>query len=268
MTSDHVPPARCETITLAGETAPWIVMLHGVSQDRRIFDKQVEEFSVDFRLLLIDLPGHGLSSDLPGPYGLEAFAESIHGTLKEAGLEHSHFWGTHLGAGVGLLLACRMPQFFRSLILEGPVFPGRSLPAVTNFLREVSETTRTDGIQAARDLWWNEGNWFAIIRARPDRCRAAEHRTIINDFLGQPWLDSGLANRPISPIDDQLSALDVPVLIMNGEHDLPDFHAATEQLATVLANCRCTVVKDAGGFPLWEYPERINDQVRLFLKHL
>ena len=240
-------------------------MVHGVSQDRRIFSSQVDRFRSSCRLLLIDLPGHGRSSDLPGPYGLEEYAASIRATLKKSAVERSHFWGTHLGAGAGLLLACRNPDTFESLILEGPVFPGRPPPAVSAMLAEVARTARETGIEAAREKWWNEGEWFAVMRARPEACRAEEQRAIIEGFQGGPWLDAGLVSRPIPPIDDLLARLDVPVLIMNGEHDLADFVDAADRLSAALPNCRRRVIEDAGGFPLWEFPERVNAEVRRFL---
>ncbi len=263
------PPAGsaacAETVTEAGPAAPWIVLVHGVSQDRRVFDRQVAAFRGDHRLLLIDLPGHGLSADLPGPYGIQEYAGSIAEALAAAGIERCHFWGTHIGAGAGLLLACARPALFASLILEGPVFPGRPLPAVAETLARVAATARSDGIAAARTLWWQEGGWFEVMRARPEDCRAAAQRAMIEDFEGRPWLDSGLVSRPIPPIDAALKGLDLPVLIVNGEHDLPDFLAAADALAALLPNCRRSSIPEAGGFPLWEFPEQVNAVVRAFL---
>ena len=184
-----------EIIDLAGDNAPWLVMVHGVSQDRRVFSAQVAHFRNDYRLLLIDLPGHGMSSDVSGPYELATFAAGIGAAVSRAGATRAHFWGTHIGAGAGLLLACERPDIFVSLILEGPVFPGRPLPTVSTVLARVAATARDDGMDAARELWWREGGWFDVMRQRPDECRAAEQRGIIDDFSGAPWLDAGLGIR-------------------------------------------------------------------------
>ena len=101
MTMDHASPARYQLVTDASADATWISMVHGVSQDHRVFDRQVDAFRRKFRIILIDLPGHGLSSELSGPYGLQEFASSISGALDQAGVTPSHFWGTHLGAAQG-----------------------------------------------------------------------------------------------------------------------------------------------------------------------
>ena len=52
---------------------------------------------------------------------------------------------------------------------------------------------------------------------------------------------------------------------MNGEHDLPDFFQAADNLSALLPNCRRTLIADGGGFPFWEFPERVNAEVRSFL---
>ena len=249
----------------AGPDAPRIVMVHGVSQDRRLFSAQVREFSKQYGLILIDLPGHGLSARLPGPYGLEQFASAIHGVARTVAPRPFHFWGTHIGAAAGLLLATRHPELFASLVLEAPVFPGRPLASVASIIARVAATARDEGMAAARGIWWNESEWFAVMRSRPQECRSAEQRKIVDDFQGGPWLDQRLTT-PIAPIDDSLAVCKVPTLIMNGEHDLKDFLAVAEQLAAIMPNCQRSTVGEAGGFPLWEFPDRVNPIVRDFLR--
>lgn len=239
-------------------------MVHGVSQDSRLFSAQVEEFSRSFRILLIDLPGHGRSADIPGPYGLVEFALSIEAALDDVAVKAAHFWGTHTGAGAGLLLAARTPERFHSLILEAPVFPGRSLPAVVRVLERIRIAAQELGVEHARRLWFEESEWFAVIRQNPIHCRGLEHWEMISEFCGGPWLDPGLA-RPIEPITTQLASLQVPTLIMNGQNDLADFLEVADALDRLLPNCRRVNVPNGGGFPLWEYPERVNAVVRRFL---
>jgi len=239
-------------------------MVHGVSQDRRLFAAQVEEFRRSFRILLIDLPGHGRSAGIPGPYGLTEFALSIEAALDEAAVDASHLWGTHLGAGAGLLLAARAPERFHSLILEAPVFPGRPLPAVALMLERIRSTVQRLGIEHARKQWFEESEWFAVIRQNPTQCRAHEHWEMISEFCCSPWLDPGLA-RPIEPVTTQLASLQVPTLIVNGQHDLADFLEVADALERLLPNCRRVTIPNGGGFPLWEYPENVNAVVRGFL---
>ena len=264
MTRHGEVAARYETVTDAASTAPWLTLVHGMAQDRRVFSAQVEAFRGSHRLLLVDLPGHGLSSALPGPYGLEEYAAGVGAALAAAGVEHTSYWGTHTGAGVGLLLACREPERFASLVLEGPVIPGRLPPAVGEMLAQVGEIARGQGMDAARRYWWDESGWFAVMRDHPEAFRAEEQQAMTAEFQGGPWLDTR-APAPVAPIADRLAQLQLPVLILNGEHDMSDFLQVAEELIHLLPQARRAVIPEGGGFPLWEFPDRVNAEVRRFL---
>lgn len=240
---------------------PWLVMVHGVSQDHRIFNKQVEAFSVYFNLLLIDLPGHGISSDSRGPYDLVTFGLHIESCLLANQISDVVFWGTHLGASAGLVLAFDSPGLFRTLVLESPVFPGRALPSVSDLLARIAWAAKNEGIASARELWWNEGPWFDLMRQYPDRYRAIEHRRIVDDFSGSPWLDNGLLSKPIEAVEERLLALKIPTVLINGEHDVGDFKDAAKALQNLIPICHRIQVPGGGGFPLWEVPDMVNSLV-------
>jgi 3-oxoadipate enol-lactonase len=261
---NDLPPAASETVAAAAPGAPWLTLLHGMSQDRRVFSAQVDAFAGRYRLLLVDLPGHGRSAGMPGPYGLAEYAAAVRSALRAAGIARTHLWGTHTGAAIGLMLADAEPALCASLVLEGPVLPGRPPAAVSEMLAQVAALARAQGLAAARAHWWEHSGWFAVMRARPEACRAAEHRALVEQFPGAPWIDAR-PPAPVAPLDERLPRLRTPALIVNGEHDLPEFLAAAAALAAVLPRARRVSIPDAGGFPLWEFPARVNDEVARFL---
>jgi pimeloyl-ACP methyl ester carboxylesterase len=253
-----------ETIDSAGETRPWITMVHGASQHSGLFSAQVEAFQADYRLLLIDLPGHGRSSDRGGPYGLVEYARSALAALHAAQVERTHFWGTHTGAGIGLMLAAQHPQLIATLVLDGAILPGVDLPYVTAMFARAKQTARKRGVEAARAEWFRESRWFDVIRARPAECRAKEHWELIAGFTGKPWTDPSAAE-PVAPIRPALARIAQPVLLVNGEHDVEDFMRVADEIESTLPNVQRATVPGAGGFPLWEHPAEVNALVRQFL---
>ena len=257
--------ARYETITRAGAGAPWITMVHGASQNSNVFSAQIPAFQDGYRLLLIDLPGHGKSSDLPGPYGIEEYAQSVLDAMDDAGLHATHFWGTHTGAGIALLLGTRQLKRFSSLILEGAVLAGFDMPSINANYGRAKETARQSGMEAARKQWIAEGEWFKVMRDHPKECREAEHRAMIDAFGGAPWLDRSTPRTP-EPIESKLAQITRPVLLINGEHDVADFMRAADKLESKLPDVQRMVIPGAGGFPLWEYPDVVNTAVRRFLE--
>ena len=168
-------------------------MVHGMSQDHRVFDQQVEAFRGSYNIVLIDLPGHGLASGVAGPFGHIEFTRHVETVLDESDIGAVHYWGTHTGATVGLLLAARRPDLVRSLILEGPVVPGRNPSVVTDLVSEARAALAKGGISAARKVWWEVGVWFDYMRAHPVECRAVQQREIVDAFGGAPWADTSSA---------------------------------------------------------------------------
>ena len=256
--------ARYKTVLEAGAEAPWLVMVHGMSGDHRVFSAQVEAFKARYRILLVDLPGHGLASDVPGPFGHNELAAHVAGAMADAGVAECDYWATHTGTALGLLLATERAGRFRSMILEGAVKPGHVMPSVERELRRARDTARTAGVAEARRQWFDEAAWFDVMRGRPKECRAAAHWAIVSAFSGAPWLDTGVA-APVSPIDGRLASLDVPVLLYTGAHDIDDFVDVADRLEALLPRVRRATIPDAGGFPAWEFPDRVNRLAEDFL---
>lgn len=256
--------AKYITVLDAGADAPWLVMVHGMSHNHRVFSAQVDAFKDSYRIQLIDLPGHGLSADIPGPFGHSELAAHVDGAMEEAGISRCHYWANHTGAPLGLLLACEKADRFRSLILEGPVLPGKVPPSAVAALQRAREIARADGVAKALRQWFDDGAWFDVIRAHPEECRAAEHWDILSQFSGSPWLYDGNA-KPVAPIDHRLPSVDVPVLAYNGEYDVQEYIDAAIRLTELMPRARRATIPDAGGFPAWEFPDRVNRLVADFL---
>ncbi len=256
--------ASAIVINGAAVTNPWMVMVHGMSQDHRVFSAQIEAFKDHFRLLLVDLPGHGLSSAVGGPFGHLEMADHVRAALAANEAENVIYWGTHTGATVGLYLGATCPGLISALILEGPLVPGANPQIVVETIDRAKATAQSKGIAEAIEEWWREGCWFAYMHANPEACRAAAHLEIIRDFTGAPWLDDQ-APKPVKNAEELLSGITVPALIYNGAGDHPDFLDAADRIHTLLGQSRKAVIAEAGGFPAWETPVAVNALVADFL---
>ncbi len=246
---------------------PWLLLAHGVSQNHRLFSRQIDTFQSCFNLLLVDLPGHGQSSSMSGPFGLKEFARSLATAQEKAGIEQSHFLGTHLGAGAGLLLATEEPSRIQSLLLEAPVLPGVPLPSVTSTLNTIRELATNKSMDVARLVWFQESAWFDVIRSNPGACRAEAQWEMISEFSGAPWLDTVLA-APVSTIEPKLPSLNCPTLVVNGEYDLDDFKTIANRICRGIPDSQQATIPGGGGFPLWEYPEHFNQIAMRFYREI
>ena len=242
-------------------------MVHGFTQTHRVFDRQVPVFREPFNLLLVDLRGHGGSSHFPGPFGIEEYTDDLEGLVDCYGLKTFYYWGTHTGTAIGLVYTLRHPGRVLGLILEGTVLPGFPMPRVPELIDRAGRIAVNQGMLAAKDDWFDRADWFDYIRKHPRECRAAEHREMIMDFSGEPWLQRQNP-RAVTNVDLRLNELRLPILMYNGIEDMADFLNAAGHIRRVKGDAQYQTIPNAGGFPGWENPDVVNRIVTEFLKNL
>jgi pimeloyl-ACP methyl ester carboxylesterase len=100
----------------AGQGPP-VVLIHGNSSSSRVFSRQLSgPLGQRFRLIAVDLPGHGESDDAkdPSAYSLPGHAQAVRAALDALGIDEAHFVGWSLGGHVALEMApdLREPRGF------------------------------------------------------------------------------------------------------------------------------------------------------------
>lgn len=103
--------------------APPVVLMHGLLFSYRLMERVTQRLGGDYRVLLLDLHGHGKSSKPtdPGRYTWAEMAADVDGLLDALGLDSAVVGGLSLGANVTLAYAHLQPARCRALILEMPV---------------------------------------------------------------------------------------------------------------------------------------------------
>ena len=245
---------------------PWLTLLHGFSQDDSIFEQQQAAFASRYRIAALNLLGHGPHPRSASAYAITDYARDVLEQLDGRQIEQTHFWGTHTGAAVGLVLALEAPDRIASLILEGAVAPGFDMPVVTSRMARARSIAAKDGVAAAMADWFDEAEYFRAMRENPVAFRAAEHRHLVMRFPGAPLL-APLPPAPAS-ILDRLAEIACPVLLYNGSEDVEDFKRCAAMLERALPRAERVELAGLGGFPAWEGPDRVNALVERFLSGL
>ena len=246
---------------------PWLTLLHGLTQHGRYWTAQLEALAECYRLLTIDLRGHGRSAAPAEEYGQLDHAEDVLAVLDTLDIRATHLWGTHTGAAVGLLLAADQPERIASLVLEGAVIPGRATPSVERHTARARELADSAGVDAARDWWRDEAEWFNVMRREPEARRWTEQQALLADFSGAPWLTRE-PPRAVPDLTPRLGELRQPTLLINGAEDLPDFLETAALLERALPNARRYLIPGAGAFPAWEAPDAVTPVVRHWLDEI
>jgi pimeloyl-ACP methyl ester carboxylesterase len=98
-----------------------LLLLHGLGSSSRDWEPQICDFKDHFRLISLDLRGHGRSGKPPGPYSMELFAGDIASLLKEINAYPAQVLGISLGGMVTFQLALDFPNLVSKLVIVNSV---------------------------------------------------------------------------------------------------------------------------------------------------
>lgn len=231
---------------------PPVVLLHGLGLSRAVFDPVLPALSARFRVLRLDLRGHG-ASPAPSPPVPYSHADDVVATLDALGLGRVDLAGQSLGGAVAVDLALAHPERVRRLALVAPALSGWAWSeAWVQAFRTVRAVGRLSGPKAALEAW-HAHPLFATARSNPNATPALEAMIFADD--GRRWVVSDLAVEAGKPAAGRLVELAASTHVFVGEHDLPDFRAIAETMATHVPAIRLLVVPGAGHLLPLEAPE-------------
>jgi 3-oxoadipate enol-lactonase len=243
-------------VTGAGDP---VVLIHGFSLDRRMWEPQLGRLGAYHRLIRYDLRGHGESVEITGPY---AGTEDLLELLDHLGIRSATLVGLSAGAQIALDFALTYPGRADRLVLAGPGLSGYVPRGPWDWMAGVMDAVRAgDAVEAAAR--WAETPVMAI----PDRPAAdALMRRMVADNA-RIWLHASNPERPLDPpAIGRLSEITVPTLIVVGEDDVPDIHRVSEILRDGIAASTLRVVPGAGHLVTMSAPTAFNDAVAEFLR--
>jgi pimeloyl-ACP methyl ester carboxylesterase len=246
---------------------PPLVLLHGISDSHLTWSRVAPVLARRRRVIMPDLPGHGLSARPDASYALAWHAEMVGGLLDAMDLGEVDLAGHSYGGGVAqwLLLAHRERVRRMMLVASGglgrdvsPELRLASLGIVEHIGQPFFGLGTRIGLAAAGGhfdgLETDEIAWMA---SRPGTARAMS-RTVADviDLDGQRrhFLERAGEIRPLPPI-----------AFVWGDRDrvLP-FRHATDSLA-MLEGAPLSRYEGCGHFPHREAPQRFAREVEQFL---
>lgn len=209
--------------TLSGDPrSPAVLLLHGFLGADSDWDEVVKTLREEFYCIAIDLPGHGLSLDLPpATYTVEGAARALSRLIEDLAIERPSVVGYSMGGRLALYLALRYPERCSGLFLES-ASPG---------LEDEDERTvrrRSDEEKARRLESGNFeeflGDWyrqplFASLAQNEELLLQTIRARLRNDpaELAKSLRGMGTGSQP--SLWDELSRLQLPTLAVAGELD-------------------------------------------------
>lgn len=233
-----------------------LFLLHGYTDSSRSWSL-IEPYLAGHRLVMPDLPGHGLSTAMPLPT-LEAFADDIVRLADVLGIERFAVIGHSMGAMTALVLAARHGARVTALAsLCGSLQPG--LLAETTLGAEIRALVDPIDPQSPFLREWH-------------RCA----QPVDADFLA--WIAREAATMPaavwqalyamIEATDLRRAAerIDAPVLLLAGDEDALFDEQHRAALRTAFPQAATEILAGHSHNPHWEAPARVAHALLAFLK--
>jgi pimeloyl-ACP methyl ester carboxylesterase len=96
-----------------------IIFLHFSGANLMMWQRIIPYFQDQYRMILVDLRGHGRSDKPQSGYHMDDMARDLLGVMQHLQLERAHIVGSSLGAEVGLSMAANHPEQVISLVCDG-----------------------------------------------------------------------------------------------------------------------------------------------------
>lgn len=242
--------------TTGPDGSPTVVFVHGAVFQRKMWAPQRDALPPEFRVVTLDLPGHGERST--PDFRMEQALDLLDAVFEAVSARRAVLVGLSLGGYVVTAYTRRNPESVAGVVVSGSsANPVDRLATLTRIVGRVSTLlTRserlTDRIERRLIDW---------VRSRPISSDTASE-IVEAGFSPRQF---GLAGPELAGRDFRAALADYPgpSLVLNGEHDTllrrgEDKHAAAAQ------NCRVATIEDAGHVCNLTNPGAYTDAVRQF----
>lgn len=246
---------------------PALVLLHGSNASLQTWDGWVERLSGDFRVITLDLPGHGLTGPDPkGRYDWIAMASVVDRLVRRLELESFALAGNSMGGAVAWNYAVMHPGKVEKLILiasrgypsEEPmpaIFKAYATPVIGQLMTRV--TPRAAIAASLRKVYGDPNKVDAdLVTQYHDLTLRAGNREATRLRLSAP------SNDRLLP---RIGTITAPTLILWGSEDhwiLPKYGS---HFARDIENSTLRLYEGLGHAPMEEDPERTARDARAFL---
>lgn len=263
------PSGHRYRVEVAG-AGPALLLLHGFTGDSGAWRRFARETRGDFRVIGVDILGHG-ESDKPAAvasYSMSAVAADIIDLLDQLEMTAARLLGYSMGGRLALFLALHYPERFKSLMLES-ASPGLA-DSVERAERRHRDVALAAGIEARGidwfvDYWERLPLWASQAELPADVLEAQRKQRLANDARGLANSLRGMGAGAQPSLWEALASVRMPTLLLAGEHD-DKFRRINRAMAAKIPKRRLAVIPSAGHNTHLENPADFARAVRSFLQ--
>ena len=250
---------------VAGE-GELLVFLHGIGGNKTNWHLQLPEFSNYFKTVAWDARGYGGSDDYEGDLDFSDFSRDLERVLDHFEAGKAHLCGLSMGGYIGW-------EFWKN-------FPERICRLIQCDTRSIGDTelVARGRRQMAKRITEQGPNGSALAadgmipklfsehsaQAVPERVSQLRGVIAASDYQMIAETQFALANR--ANANDWLPDINIPTLLICGEHDAISPADEMRVIADTMPNATIKIIENVGHMAPLEHPQAVNNLIRQFLK--
>jgi pimeloyl-ACP methyl ester carboxylesterase len=244
---------------------PCLALIHGFADNLNFWYEQVPEFSRRYRTLTYDVRGFGRTERVDGPYAIDVFAEDLHELLNALGIDATCLLGFSMGGRIALEFALTHPEMTTGLILANSGVETSPRPEMEKH-RRIMRSVLAEGNLETLSTMLTKGSFSPGFSSRdPETFRSCKAIRMQNDPSDYLAIMEAVDRALDAPVD--LSRLELPVLLIAGEHDALMGRSIAERMKEAIADAELKVLPTGHASAL-EAPEEFNRVVLDFMARL
>jgi len=242
-----------------------IVFLHAFPLSRRMWAPQEAALAQDFRIVTLDLRGHGESDAPLWHYTLEQAADDVRSLLDHLAIPHAVFVGLSMGGYILFAFYRRYTERVKGLVLADTRAQADTADGKQARF-DMAQIAYKQGARAIADIMIPKLLSPATIQTRPELVQQVRTMIESNEISGIAGGLMAMAARPDSlPLLGQISC---PTQVIVGERDLPTPPSDAKLMAERIPDARLTIIPEAAHLTNLEQPALFNETVRSFVSML
>lgn len=251
-----------------------VVLIHGSNASLHTWEPWVALLGKDYRIVSLDLPGHGLTGRHPGGvYDYPVFVDVVDKLLTRLDIPKAVIGGNSMGGGTAWMFALAHPEKTEAVLLVdaagAPQWQARKTPIGFRLARMpvIKELTR---VIAPRSLFESSIKTSMSVQSKIDDALVDRYWEL-NRYPGNREATMkrfSLPHNNRQATQETLAAIKVPTLILWGEEDNLIPVKSANWFAGAIPGSKLIVYPNVGHIPMEEVPEKSAADVKLWLDAL
>ncbi len=237
-----------------------LVFIHGWLGSSKEWIHQLCYFSFKERIIVPDLPGFGKSDKPKAKYSIELFTKHLINFLKLLGYNEAILIGHSLGGMIALNITIQNPKLVKKLII---------ISSSTAISQSLKDKFKLFGVNLFFKLVYKKFLKSIVTRILSPNFKNRELKRLYTDALKIP---KSIVLRTFKNmtskfnINNQLSQISQPTLIIYGNEDKIISHSMIHKLGNLISNSEIYSIENSSHRVMVDNYEKVNKLIDDFIK--